>query len=394
MKTRVLFVADVHVGNHGRMARPPEADAPGINSRCAEVLRVLLGAARHAAGHAAPLVVLGDLLDRARTDPRVLRACAEALRPAAEAGGVFVLKGNHESLSRAEGDHGLGPLALLPGLRVIDRPEVVRLRKGLPKPDVELWMVPFDPRPAPEVLRAALPALRAQAEAGREYPAVDALLCIHAGVIADTTPPFLRDAHDAVSVEVLADLAVEYDLRAVFAGNWHDRGRWAVSPTATVLQVGALAPTGFSNPGLAGYGCIAGWPGEGGAEPSEVFLPGPRFVEVRTQAELDRALREGECSSHRIYLRWHVAAEDFGAAREVLAEAVADGVLAGAEAVVDPTEAVVAARTAAQAARAAPSVDAALVRYLDAAPPPEGVSPAAVLARVRGYLASEGGVES
>jgi hypothetical protein len=83
------------------------------------------------------------------------------------------------------------------------------------------------------------------------------VLCVHAGIKDENTPPWLRDAPDSIEVAQLWQLAHEFKLAGVFAGNWHEHKVWNGTPMGLcpVVQVGALAPTGWDNQG-DGYGRI------------------------------------------------------------------------------------------------------------------------------------------
>lgn len=382
---RVCLVADPHVGNHRRLATPGPC---GVNTRARFALDALSVAASRAKQWNCPLVVLGDLFDRANTDPRLVASTMEALAHAPE---VFVLLGNHDAVSSSPGDNALAPLRFMPGVGVVDEPRVVKL----PRPHevhAELWLVPWRPGPAKAWLPAAVEELAAEARRGRtragEPPVV--LLGLHLGIEDEKTPVFLRGAEDSIHAFVVDELMARHGIRATFAGNWHDRRRWEfVTPEGAareVLQVGTLCPTGWSNPGLNGYGGLAWWDGERvGCD----TIGGPRFLDVRSAEEFKEAVALG-AKGLPVFLRWWVEADDVASAREAIDEAVEEGRLAGGEAVVDPAEVVASARTAATAARTAPTLGEALSRYVESMELPEGVEPGRVLTLSRRYLSLEG----
>lgn len=383
---RVAFVADPHIGNHRRHATPGPC---GVNSRARLALDALAAAARNARAWNCPLVVLGDLFDRANTDPRLIAATMEALALAPRA---VVLLGNHDAVSAAEGDNALAPLRHTRSVDVVDRPRPVWLESTGVGP--ELWLIPWRPGAAKEWLPGAVAAVEEMARATRlraspEPPPV--LLGLHLGIEDEKTPEFLRGAEDSISASVVCDLMARHGVRAAFAGNWHDRRRWEfITPEGgerVVLQVGALSPTGWSNPGVQGYGGLAWWDGERvGCD----TLGGPRFLTARTAEEFQEAVALGRARLP-VFVRWVVEVEDLPAAREAIDEAMAEGHLAGGEAVVDAAEVVATARTAATAARTAPTLEEALRRYTSAMELPPGVEAEAVLSRSRRYLGLAGG---
>jgi len=384
----VCFVADPHVGNHRRFATP---GSNGVNSRARLVLKALWEAAVRAREWNCPLVVLGDLFDRVNTDPRLIAATMEAVQFAPE---FVVLLGNHDAQSGAEGDNALAPFEHLPKARVYDRPGVLWL--GGTGQGPEVWLIPWRPGAAKDWLPAAVEEVAGWARSGRlratpEPPPV--LLGLHLGIEDESTPAFLRGAEDSIPAAVVGELMARHGIRATFAGNWHDRRRWEFTGPGgelrEVLQVGTLAPTGFSNPGLTGYGGLAWW--DGAAVGCDT-IGGPRFLDVRAGEEFEEAVALGRAGLP-VFVRWFVEADDLAPAREAIDEAMREGHLAGGEAVVDAAETVASARTAATAARTAPSLMESLSRYVGAMQLPEGVEAEAVLARSRRYLglAGEGG---
>lgn len=67
-----------------------------------------------------------------------------------------------------------------------------------------------------------------------------------------------------------------------------------------VMQIGALCPSGFDNPGLHGYGTVAFWDGE---RLSWEELPGPRFCTVRSDEEEKAVVAEAAKLGHNLFLR-------------------------------------------------------------------------------------------
>jgi DNA repair exonuclease SbcCD nuclease subunit len=246
----VCFCADVHVGNPRAFGGPM---ASGVNARGRHVLDALRAAVADAvASSSDALVVLGDLFDSSRATPQLIAAVMEVLTTAAENGvPVHLLLGNHDQESADEGDHALAPLAMVEGVTVHERPAVVSVRR-----DAEVWMVPFQVGRASEWLPGVLERLSAGSP-----PEARVALALHLGVIDGETLPFLRESPDAIDLRLLRALCSQYRIGHVFCGNWHDRRVWEGPEGAKVVQVGALAPTGFNNPGHEGYGMAEHWNG-------------------------------------------------------------------------------------------------------------------------------------
>lgn len=268
---RLAFIADVHVGNHAEGAR---AHAPGVNSRCAEVLSALERAIMCSA-EATALVSLGDLLDTSRALPQMIAATQRSFRYR-NAQPVHLLMGNHERESQREGDHSLGPFAHMRGVHVIDQPCDVG---GLPKP-VRVAAVPFEARPAADLLS--------------ELSGRASIIACHAGVYDDETvrsSPYLVQGNDVVHVRHVLDVARLATCRLVLAGNWHSHKWYKSGDGTSVIQVGALVPTGWDNPGLHGYGSLMlvdvdNISGEV-QDVRRVEIPGPRFIRLQGARQVD-----------------------------------------------------------------------------------------------------------
>lgn len=325
---RVGFVADVHLGNHAVMGGARDA---GVNARARGILDVLRAAVDAAEGlGCSALVVAGDLFDDDHPCPQLLAEAAEVLT-AWRAMPVVLLVGNHDQRSTAPGDHALGPLAHTPGVRVVDAPALVCVQGRGPQGGgvsgdprmVYLVCVPYRREPAAEVIASGVAAtLRGT---GLD-PRIPLAVVAHAGIIDGATPPWLRDAHDALPAEALAAIlagttregvvdGVRRPLprgpRLAVVGNWHGHAAWGMPPEdyavtphspavpaplpsgVALVQCGALVPTGFDNPGGAGrYGGLIVWDAPWYAPAQDaptttpgmvyrVELPGPRFHTLR-----------------------------------------------------------------------------------------------------------------
>lgn len=381
----VCFCADVHVGNPRAFGGPMVS---GVNARGRHVLAALRAAVDDAVADGSDaLVVLGDLFDSSRATPQLVAAVMEVLLAAAENGvPVHLLLGNHDQESTDAGDNALAPLAQMEGVTVHEEPRVIALRKS-----VELWMVPFQVGRASAWLPGALESLAAGGK-----PGTTIALALHLGVIDGATLPYLRESPDAIDLGLLRELCARYGIGHVFCGNWHDRRVWEGAGVAKVVQVGALAPTGFNNPGFDGYGMVEHWRGD--ASDGRVVAEGPRFATVRSRAEWDAIIRRvkglpepsGPVTWDDVaspdsapppdpleprsgalpptFVRWVVAGgRDAHAEAAALAREETElGALAGAEVLPDVHAVEEAAHAAAAAARAVPTLRQAVVEYVGA----------------------------
>lgn len=252
----IAIVADVHVGNHQRMGGPMVA---GVNTRCREVVAVLAEASRIAAESASALVILGDLFDTARPSPQVVRATMDAL---ADGPPTFIALGNHDMASGAPGDHALGPLAALRNVHLVATPTRVDAGKA------GLWVVPFTAGKATDWFGTQVP----------KDGLAGCALGLHAGIIGVDTPWFLRTSASALDAQWLGREAAARGVPVVFAGDWHAHAVHRTDAGVRCVQVGALVPTGWDNPGVEPYGSVILY--GGGHEWARTKLPGPRYVTV------------------------------------------------------------------------------------------------------------------
>lgn len=371
---KIAFISDVHVGNHRAHGGPVTA---GVNRRCRDVLDAL-GRALKAAAEAGceHMVVCGDLLDTARPEPQVIRAVQALLARAEAAWGLkaHLLLGNHEQVSTEEGDHSLGPLE--PVAHVVASPLRLGLKSG--KERAEVWMVPFRPGAAAEWLPVALGELAGQAG----YLDCPRVLALHLGVRDERTPPWLRESRDSIDTVSLAVLMARHRLRAAFTGHWHEPRCWFLAGgefgELSVTQLGALAPTGWDNPG-AGYGQVAVFDTATQKQHS-LWVPGPRFLDSAEEAE---RLLETDAGC-RPYVRLRASPEEVPAAQASLEALAAQGVVG--EVMPDAAEARAALRAAAGVARSGETLGEAVRAFVGKMPLAEGVDRADVLARVQGYL--------
>lgn len=380
---RIGIIADVHLGNHRRMGGPVEA---GLNRRARQGVDVLRRAAFWAYERKCDeLVVAGDLFDSARPEPQLIAAAMSALR---EGPNVLILKGNHDSVSDADGDHALGPFreGAEGQFVVFDRPARWPGKHG------ELLLVPFRSGDAREWLPAALD--EAIGEVGRPIPLS---LFLHLGIADGDTPAWLQGARDSVAVDDLEKMCRARGIAFAGAGNWHNPGSWD-GDGVKIAQVGALCPTGFDNEGLD-YGRLAVWDSDR-RELEWHSVPGPRFVKVPAAALLrlkdsesliEKGLRLAKNDGCDLYLE---VAHDPGQEADAVAglrRLMDDGVVCDGELRADSGLVAEAARGAAAAVRGAETLDAALAGYVEEMTLPDGVARADVLERARKYLAAAEG---
>ena len=353
---RAAFLADCHCGNHKSFGGPLVA---GVNSRCAETVDTFKRALETAGKEGCEVVfVLGDLLDTSRPTPQVLTAVAKAIRSTTARGGpeVWLLAGNHDLSSDAPGDHGLGPLQFVDGVTVVSEPCV----RWLNDYAAAVLCVPFAPQQTGESM--LIEAGKLVAEAVSDFRRVDQgplppmLLAAHLGIIDELTPHFLRNSPGAITATRLRQWCKANGVRVALAGDWHQRRQWKDLPEEPIaMQVGALCPTGWDNPGQQGYGTLALWTG---SALDYLEIPGPRFFKVDSAAEAVKAAGKARAAGCNPRIMVEADLADASA----LALVGQAGIVAVTQAA--GTAGKDAARAAADAARSALTLDEALAAYV------------------------------
>jgi DNA repair exonuclease SbcCD nuclease subunit len=366
--TIYAFVADVHVGNHQRFGG---ASALNMNERCRRTLDVLDVAYDIAANEGAKaFVVAGDLFDTDKPNTRMVAAVQEifCIDDKLE---VFLITGNHDQYSYTEGDHALGPL--YDHATVIERPKAVVINAT-----TQLIMIPYRTGRASDWLPKAFNSVAFSPQASKR------ILCLHLGIKDEKTAPWLRDAEDSVTVKQIQELMRRWGISIAFAGHWHDHRAWG--PQQPVVQIGALCPTGWNNPGTAGYGRVAFYDDES----RKLWfkeIPGPRFLKAVVDETDDwrHVLRTAEAINNkkggRPYVQLTVPSQrvaEFIELKKNTAYAL--------DVVPDKTEAQVAARTAAQAAKSSDNMKQSVVSYVNEIAIDEGINRANVQRRLERYL--------
>lgn len=287
----IALVADVHIGNSKVF---PGFFSRGLNARCWEKLGVLRAAVKRAQELGVEkFLIAGDLMDTVNPDPRMVAAVQDAFDDM----DVAILLGNHEMVSTATDDHSLAPLK--PVADVFDFPA------SRVYGDVEVLYVPYQPGASGTWLAESLVraiASRAQGEHADSCSAVRVLV-LHLGISDMGDSYWLDGSDDSVRVEVVEAHARANNIDYVIAGNWHRKKFWDRGDVK-ILQVGALVPTGFNNPGLEGFGGMA-IIDKDGLRVEEI--PGPRFVKVTGDQEF-KLLLEKQGSPSNLYV--HVDVPD------------------------------------------------------------------------------------
>jgi len=307
MKLAVVF--DCHLWPHKRFGGPLVA---GNNRRGQLTLQVLRAAVDGANAESAPLVVAGDLIDEAGPIwPQFAAAIREELRRAVH--GVYLILGNHDM--SAENDCSLRVYSGSQ-VRVVD--EIVQVG--------DAQFVPF--------------------HCDFTSPQVTAPVVVgHFGVFDDKFPGFMKKSTEAWHVGRLFAFLRERSIRCCLLGDWHQRYLWTLDdlvPTAAlpsgaqhrsagrpkadqggwqrvcgpedlhfdhsfsgqsvIMQGGALAPTGWDNKGLYGYGTLAvvdtvaqtlAW--------SEIS--GPRFCTAHSGQDEEELIASAARRFHQLFLR-------------------------------------------------------------------------------------------
>lgn len=367
--SEIVFIADPHIANHRAFGG---ALVAGINRRCRLACNVLREVAAHL-DPAQPLVILGDTFDAPDPIPQVLTEVGNLLH---ETHAAFLV-GNHEMVSSAPGDHALGPLMPVASC-IADRPRLTGVGGA------DLLLIPFRAGKAAETLPEDIRKALGPYATGGKTPL---LLCMHYGVSVASDPGYMTAAPDAVPLQLVNQLAAEHDIQAVFAGHWHThqylQAREDGKPL--VVQVGALVPTGWDNPGMNGYGTVVHYDPLTEAMTVE-HLPGPRFIKWSWPPGSPNAFPDPP-KGGQVFIRVTAPADRLDDARLWIEELRTLGKVEAGEAVPDEAPAKEAARKAAESARSADTMAEALAAFVAAMPLAEGVDRDEVLGLARKYLA-------
>ena len=328
------------------------------------------------------LFVLGDLFDNTHPLPQLIAKTMLVLEsPMA----VYPMGGNHDQVSFAAEDTALAPLPLGPSnVYVIDQPEIVAVYgKSEKDTPINILCVPFHPGRTSDWLSSLVRRAKwdsaAEVPKGKRPVKPHRLLALHQGIRHSGTSKFLRNAEDAIDVPTLAKVLHENDVSYCFAGHWHEH-YW--NHPEHIMQVGALVPTGFDNPGLEAYGSVITWDNGGVVRDT---LPGPRFIKhVGVKGVADASDHWGK---DKVFLSIEVSGpRNAPAARDEVELLIEEGVIVDGEVTISHGEAQCQARKAANVAASASTLNEAVAEYVEEMPLPDEVNRGAVLSKVKAYL--------
>jgi hypothetical protein len=266
---RAAIIADVHVANHNAFGGTPVGR---VNERCRAVLDALARGVE-VAQDADVLVVAGDLFDGDNPFPDQVRLTGEVL---AKHPRTVLAVGNHDQHSAAAADHALAPLELIPTVQVAEQPK--RVQAGALIIDVLPYHV--------DVLNYT-PTVGCKVVVG------------HHGIADEKTAPFLRHGKGVVQTKDLFAWMNLHGVNIYVAGDWHVHAHWEKGGKH-IVQVGALCPTGWNNPGHYGYGSVIVTDGETWERRT---VNGPRFLFAGGADEVLKEVRKATKRGDIPYVR-------------------------------------------------------------------------------------------
>lgn len=389
--------SDVHLGNPKKFGGELQAGINGRGRLIAATLEQALSVAE--ANKCDAFFIAGDLADTTRWSPQWVRR-AQELFLAVNPMPVHILVGNHDQESVSFGDNALAPLRAVANVvvhetacRLLPRPITGQLSDTDAYADV--WALPFVPGPATDWLPKRLALVQQSAYAAPQATVANRSLLLHLGIRDDKTASFLANAPDAIDVDTLFGLMEEFDIDHVFAGNWHDARSWTRGQRS-IVQCGALCPTGWNNPGLEGYGGLyivdvqRARYGRPKAQVSRVEIGGPRFIsrQVTSPADLLEVAQmvEHAWPANRVFLRLDAPPGELYAAATAFVNLGLHSKLLGWEVVPDGSGVREHARRAGQTARSADTLQEAIHGFIAEMPLPDDLLRSDVLAEVTSYL--------
>jgi hypothetical protein len=255
----VGIIADVHVHNHTAFGGVVVGRR---NERCTAIeacLRTVMDMTRDFG----LLAIAGDLFDNDRPPPDHIHAVGDLLR-----GGCrkALAVGNHDQHSTSPNDHALAPLGLVDGVTVYDTPGAVHVDAETAVDILPFWVDVLHHIPRGRIVVA------------------------HHGIADEKTPPFLRHGKGVVQTSDLFTWMNMHGVDYYIAGDWHEHKHWEKGGKH-IIQVGALVPTGWNNPGHYGYGSLIvidddGW--------RRVVIPGPRFLYCASEEDVVKDARRAK----------------------------------------------------------------------------------------------------
>jgi hypothetical protein len=281
-------------------------------------------------------------------------------------------------VSSAEGDHALGTLGLHPGITVYEKTNYIWLEGT----KTWLWFIPFRAGPASTWFKKDVDELSSLFEQRlAKLGKGENVVCVfHLGVSDGDTKHYMRGHDDSITVSELVSIAKNHkNIKKFVCGNWHNRQRWERKrPKLEILQVGALCPTGWDNPGVDGYGGVAVLDG------LKMNLTmhetgGPRFTSYVGLGGISGATSDE-------YVEVLIPSEEKLSANHALKKLKEEGKIRGYRLRIDSTKEKAQAKRAAASTRSAENVQSALENYIKHMKVEETLQKKELLNRCREYL--------
>jgi DNA repair exonuclease SbcCD nuclease subunit len=286
----VIFVGDVHIGNHKRGGGERKH---GMNQRCRLVLKALMSALS-GCEQDDHVFILGDLFNSPYVDARIIAAVQYVFSKTLPANNIHVLAGNHDVFSSTSGDNVLS--ALSPVCDVIDSPKVVKI----PKEDCEVFCIPYVSDISINTLADAVGEC-----IDRRASLMHRVLAGHFGLRHSSINKDLLRDKCAIHTSYLFDFLYKHRINNLFTGHWHEACQYGKDETV-LHQLGALVPNGWADKGFDPYG-HKHWLSKGVW--SSCTVPGPRFSVV-FYSDIDRFVNAEECSGNDVFVECWVDTRD------------------------------------------------------------------------------------
>lgn len=369
----LIFAADVHIGNHKQFAKSVPG-LPEINSRCLTTIEAYVHFLKMSERVACRPVVVGDLYDTDKPSPMLYKVLIDSMPTGAR---PLVIKGNHDSTSTFRHHNALG----IAESGIVDTiPTIYRRFDG----KIEMWCVPFQAGPAKTWLPEVLDHLAQESKA--DPLNVDRLLCVHLGIQDDYTSVHMRGHNDSITVSQLKKLASKHKISKIIAGNWHDHKEWRVPIVGNkkglhIVQLGALVPTGFNNPGKDSYGGM--YIHSFNDESYWMELPSIRFVKASSTKNIPKVVGDyvGKC-----YVQVTVPPSEYNEAMALCNEMKDDGYIIDFKLVTNKKSLEAKSKQSINATKSADTLEKALDNFVKTMPLDSSVDRNSVLNKAKGYL--------
>lgn len=361
----VAFIGDVHLHNHRKFGGETHS---GLNHRFRLTLLALHEAIEVASAKADVVCVLGDVFDTVRPTPQMIAATRDMLSGNTE---IIIVAGNHDKASEEFGDNAVRVLES-DNVRVVDNHPTLLLMAHF-----NLLLAPYRAGTATSWLLQDIKDAEETLSSRQGAPLV---VGTHAGLIDDSTPPWLLHAEDAVSIDALPPDTY------VVAGNWHQ-----FRQMGNKVQIGAIVPTGFDNPSTIGqqadpYGAVMLL----GKSMAFTHVTGPRFwafdFRAHTEAELLAWFFE-QIGYHNL-VRIKADLDDMAQAKALGARLMEQGLISGVEIVPDAQDRQRKRDDVARATKGSESIERAIYKFVENMHHSEDVAPSAIVEKVRQYISA------